>query len=144
MVIFGLALLSNIYHDDELREIRRAAVRKQARDSINQGKRLGNKSVAKIYMVPENGLFHLVLYPHYLSEWIEWFGSWMIGGPGCVPARCFVTNEVACMLPRAVNGRQWYIKRFGREKIGARKAVISWTLSAQNSSLSPATYMTGI
>lgn len=76
MVISGLALLSNIYHDDELREIRRAAVRKQARDSINQGKGLGNKSVAKIYMVPENGLFHLVLYPHYLSEWIEWYDWW--------------------------------------------------------------------
>lgn len=128
MVIFGLGLLSNIYHDDELREIRRAAARKQVRDSINQGKKLGGNSVAKVYMVPENGLFHLVLYPHYLCEWIEWCGFWMVGGLGCVPARCFVMNEVSSMLPRAVNGRQWYIERFGKEKIGARKAVIPWTL----------------
>lgn len=128
IVIFGLGLLSNIYHDDELREIRRDAARRQARNSTNQGKILECTSVEKVYKVPENGLSQLVLYPHYLSEWIEWCGFWMIGGLDCLPARCFFINEVASMLPRAVNGRQWYIERFGREKIGARKAIIPWTL----------------
>ena len=129
MVIFGVAFLTGLYHDDELREIRRAAARGQVRDSIKEGKKPGNnKSVAKVYMVPQNGLFRLVLYPHYLVEWIEWGGFWMIGGLGCVPARCFLLNEVTAMLPRAVNGKQWYIKRFGKERIGDRKAVIPWTL----------------
>lgn len=128
LVIFGIGFLAGLYHDDELREIRRAAARSQARDSIKEGKKPGDKSVAKVYMVPQNGLFRLVLYPHYLVEWIEWTGFWMIGGLGCVPARCFLLNEVAAMLPRAVNGKQWYIERFGKERIGNRKAVIPWTV----------------
>ena len=128
LVIFGIGFLAGLYHDDELGEIRRAAERSQARYSIKEGKKPGDKSVAKVYMVPQNGLFRLVLYPHYLVEWIEWTGFWMIGGLGCVPARCFLLNEVAAMLPRAVNGKQWYIERFGKERVGNRKAVIPWTL----------------
>ena len=80
--------------------------------------------VDKVYMMPENGLFRLVLFPHYLCEWIEWCGFWMVGGFGCVPARNFVVSEVTTMMPRALQGRRWYIKRFGREKVGSRKAVI--------------------
>lgn len=75
-------------------------------------------------MMPENGLFRAVLYPHYLCEWIEWCGFWMVGGLGCVPARNFVVSEISTMMPRAVQGRRWYVERFGKEKVGSRKAVI--------------------
>lgn len=47
-----------------------------------------------------------------------------MGGSACVPARNFVLNEVATMLPRALKGRQWYMQRFGKEKVGGRKAII--------------------
>ena len=57
-------------------------------------------------MDARNGLFRLVLYPHYFVESIEWSGFWMIGGQRCVPARCFLLNEVAAMLLRAVHGKQ--------------------------------------
>ena len=123
MIVFGLGLLGNMYHDDELREIRRAAARRMR----TTGRAAGG-SVAKVYAVPDNGLFRLVLYPHYLCEWIEWVGFWMIGGWGCVPARCFVVNEIAAMLPRAWNGKRWYVERFGKEKVGNRKAIIPWTI----------------
>ena len=123
-MIFALGLLGNMYHDDELREIRRAAARKQKRKEEAQNEKGEKKSVSKVYMVPENGLFRIILYPHFLCEWIEWCGFWMIGGLACVPARAFVINEIATMTPRALMGKRWYLNRFGKEKIGSRKAVI--------------------
>jgi 3-oxo-5-alpha-steroid 4-dehydrogenase 1 len=129
IMIWALGLATNIFHDDELREIRRAAARNQkkraaeADGSTGKGKS-GQKGVDKVYMIPQNGLFTWILYPHYLCEWIEWGGFWIVGGWGCVPARNFLVNEIAAMLPRAISGRHWYIERFGKEKVGNRKAII--------------------
>lgn len=140
LVIWGWGLMANMYHDDDLREIRRAAGRRQekmrlerekeaaasgegekADGSVGKGKVEG---VEKVYMLPKNGLFHWVLYAHYLCEWFEWAGFWMVGGPQCIPARIFFVNEIASMLPRAVSGKKWYVEKFGKEKVGNRKAVI--------------------
>ena len=120
MMIFAVGLLANAYHDDELREIRRAA----SRNSKGKQPVAGEKNADKVYMVPENGLFKVVLYPHYFCEWIEWSGFWMVGGLACVPARSFVINEIFAMLPRAVQGKSWYMERFGKKSIAGRKAVI--------------------
>ncbi|KAI9806179.1 MAG: hypothetical protein M1825_006294 [Sarcosagium campestre] len=138
MMIWAAGLMGNMFHDDELREIRRAALRSQAQreatDTIDSSKgqdgvvdnkkKKKQKSVDKVYQVPQNGLFEVILYPHYLCEWIEWIGFWMFAGLACLPARSFVFNEISTMTPRAVAGRRWYINRFGREKIGNRKAVV--------------------
>jgi len=101
MVIFGFGLLANMWHDDDLREIRRAAARKQ-RKQEQEGKHGKGKGL----------------------EWIEWAGWWIIGGPKCVPARIFLLNEISAMFPRALQGRQWYIKKFGKEAVGNKKAII--------------------
>lgn len=37
------------------------------------------------------------------------------GGVNFVPAALFVVNEIATMLPRALQGRRWYEERFGVE-----------------------------
>lgn len=124
LLLFAAGFVGNIYHDDELREIRRVAARKQKKKEETQGENGKGKGVDKVYMMPENGLFKFVLYPHYLCEWIEWCGFWMIGGLGFVPGRSFVVNEIAAMLPRALQGKRWYTKRFGKDKVGSRKAVI--------------------
>jgi len=124
MMIFAVGLLANAYHDDELREIRRAAARNQKKRQEAQGEKGDGKGVDKVYMIPENGLFRAVLFPHYFCEWIEWCGFWMVGGLACTPARTFVVNEVTAMLPRALQGKAWYVERFGKEKIGAKKAII--------------------
>jgi len=76
------------------------------------------------YKVPEKGLFAYVLYAHYLTEWIEWIGFWIFAGAACGPAATFVVNEVLSMLPRAVNGKKWYVEKFGKERIGGKWAVI--------------------
>ncbi|KAI9676789.1 MAG: hypothetical protein M1829_002884 [Trizodia sp. TS-e1964] len=107
-VLWAAGLLGNIWHDDELRSIRR-------------GK--GKQGVDKVYAIPQGGLFRYILYPHFLCEWIEWLGYWIIGGWACIPARTFLVNEITTMLPRAVAGRRWYIQRFGREKVGGKKAI---------------------
>ncbi|KAF2100844.1 3-oxo-5-alpha-steroid 4-dehydrogenase [Rhizodiscina lignyota] len=122
IVIWGWGLLANMYHDDDLREIRRAAQRRAEKKAKEEGKPVEN--VEKVYMLPKNGLFYYVLYPHYLCEWIEWCGFWIVGGWACAPARTFVVNEIATMLPRALSGWDWYVEKFGREKVGKRKAII--------------------
>lgn len=126
IALFYIGLVANYYHDDELREIRRRAQRRAraraARDGGNAGS--NSKGVDKHYEMPQAGLFKVVLYPHYLVEWVEWFGFWMAAGWGCVPARCFLLNEVAAMLPRAVRGKRWYVEKFGEEAVGRRWAVI--------------------
>ncbi|KAI9820567.1 MAG: hypothetical protein M1826_000870 [Phylliscum demangeonii] len=134
MVIWAAGFLGNVYHDDELREIRRAAARSQerreARDDDNNDKNAkpsapkNKKSVDKVYMMPQNGLFRVILYPHYVCEWIEWAGYWMMAGLGCVPVRSFLFNEMATMAPRAIQGKAWYLKRFGKEKMAGRMALI--------------------
>lgn len=123
-MIFALGLMGNMFHDDELREIRRAAARNLKRRQEATGEKDDGKGVDKVYMIPQNGLFNFVLYAHYFCEWIEWGGYWMIGGLACVPARNFLVAEIATMTARAVQGRRWYIERFGKEKIGSKKAVI--------------------
>jgi len=129
LMIWALGFFLNIFHDDELREIRRVAARNQkkraqeAEQSTGKGKG-EQKGVDKVYMIPQNGFFTWILYPHYLCEWIEWGGFYVMAGSGCVPARNFLVNEIATMLPRAVSGKQWYIEKFGKEKVAGRKAII--------------------
>ena len=122
LVVWGWALLGNFFHDDDLREIRRSALRRQKETAEKEGKPV--EGVEKLYMIPKNGLFKYALYAHYFCEWIEWVGFWMVGGLACVPARSFLLNEIATMLPRALQGRRWYVEKFGAEKVGGRKAVI--------------------
>ncbi|KXL43626.1 hypothetical protein M433DRAFT_69412 [Acidomyces richmondensis BFW] len=122
LIIWGWGFLGNMFHDDDLREIRRSALVRQKEQAKKEGKPI--EGVDKLYMMPKNGLFHYILYPHYLCEWFEWAGFWMMGGWNCVPARSFLLNEISTMLPRALQGRQWYVNKFGKEKVGNRKAVI--------------------
>lgn len=123
IIVFYGGLAANYFHDEELRQIRRREQRRQERIAREQGLK-STKSVDKHYEIPSAGLFKVMLYPHYFVEWVEWFGFYMAAGWGCAPAGLFVVNEIAAMLPRAVNGRQWYVERFGEEKIGKKWAVI--------------------
>lgn len=126
LVIWGWGLMGNIFHDEDLREIRRSALRRQKAQAGKESKPIAG--VDKLYMMPKNGLFKYVLYPHYLCEWFEWAGFWLVGGRECVPAQNFLIAELATMLPRALQGKRWYIEKFGKEKVGNRKAVIPGVL----------------
>lgn len=130
-MLWAIGFVFTIFHDDELREIRRAAAREQkklaheADPSTGKGKAGDGKTgVDKVYMIPKNGLFKWLLFPHYLFEWFEWTGFWIMGGANFTPGRTFVLNEVSTMLPRALQGKRWYIERFGKEKIAGKAAII--------------------
>lgn len=125
-VVFFMGLLANYYHDDELRQIRwrqmkRVQQLEREKGDNNDGKK---PTIEKHYEVPNAGFFRRVLYAHYLVEWIEWTGFWIACGWSCVPARMFVINEVAAMLPRAVRGRRWYAEKFGEDAIKGRWAAL--------------------
>ncbi|KAI8630937.1 3-oxo-5-alpha-steroid 4-dehydrogenase [Xylariaceae sp. FL1651] len=117
-VIFFVGLVGNYFSDEELREIRRAEIRRQEK------LRKQGKTVDKHYEVPQNGLFQYMLFPHYFMEWVEWTGYWIAGGLAFTPGRAFVLNEVFSMLPRAVSGGKWYKERFGEEKIKGKYIII--------------------
>ncbi|KAF2399075.1 3-oxo-5-alpha-steroid 4-dehydrogenase-like protein [Trichodelitschia bisporula] len=117
--IWLCGLVGNVYHDEVLRRLRREAARKQ-----EKAEERGKRGVEKVYLLPEDGLFKWILYPHYVCEWVEWTGYWVMAGWGCGPARAFVLNEVFSMLPRAVQGKEWYVERFGGEKVGGRGSVV--------------------
>jgi 3-oxo-5-alpha-steroid 4-dehydrogenase 1 len=124
IALFYVGLAANFYHDEELREIRRREMARQERIAKKAGAEGKKVTIEKHYEIPNAGLFKYMLYPHYFVEWVEWFGFWMACGWSSVPARCFLVNEVAAMIPRAVGGKKWYIEKFGEEKIKGRWAVI--------------------
>lgn len=135
MLLWAFGLMGNMFHDDDLREIRRSAKQEEKRQlekreqSGEQSKSRDDKSkssrdMRRTYKIPKNGLFQFVLHAHYFCEWIEWTGFWIFGGWAFVPGRAFLVNEITTMLPRALQSRRWYIKNFGKEAIDGRKAVI--------------------
>ncbi|KAF4119543.1 3-oxo-5-alpha-steroid 4-dehydrogenase 1 [Geosmithia morbida] len=122
VAVFYLGLASNYFHDEELREIRRRERRRQ--DDVAARSGTAPALVRGHYRIPEAGLFRYVLFAHYLCEWVEWSGFWLAAGWSCAPARAFLVNEIAAMLPRAVRGKAWYREHFGEDKIRKKYAVI--------------------
>ncbi|KKA30416.1 hypothetical protein TD95_004580 [Thielaviopsis punctulata] len=125
--VFFAGLAGNYVHDEELRQLRRTATNTQepGKTATEHGMKASVAGQGQDrYKLPQARLFRYILYPHYLCEWIEWLGFWMAAGWTCGPARAFVVNEVAAMLPRAIRGRQWYVEKFGAERVGKRWAVI--------------------
>ncbi|PUU84411.1 3-oxo-5-alpha-steroid 4-dehydrogenase-domain-containing protein [Tuber borchii] len=120
--VFILGLWGNMYHEEILREIRRD----KSFDKNAQREGRVVTSNGRVYKIPEGGLFKWVWNPHYISEWIEWSG-YVIAGGGIVnflPATLFVINELATMLPRAIQQKRWYEKKFNKNILPKRKAAI--------------------
>ncbi|CUS14668.1 unnamed protein product [Tuber aestivum] len=120
--MFVLGLWGNMYHEEILREIRRDT--SFAKDAEKQGRLV--RSGGRVYKIPEGGLFKWVWCPHYFCEWIEW-GGYAIAGGGFVnflPATLFVVNELATMLPRAMQQKRWYKNNFSKDVLPKRKAAI--------------------
>lgn len=59
---WAIGFASNIWHDEILLNIRRS---KSTKSSSGPKPR---------YEIPYGGLYSLISYPNYLSEWFEWFG----------------------------------------------------------------------
>ncbi|KAF8520853.1 hypothetical protein JB92DRAFT_3141408 [Gautieria morchelliformis] len=72
IVIWAIGLASNIWHDEILLNIRRQVMQKPAKSSRNG--REASRNTKPHYAIPHGGLYALVSYPNYLSEWFEWLG----------------------------------------------------------------------
>jgi 3-oxo-5-alpha-steroid 4-dehydrogenase 1 len=128
LVIFFAGMAGNIAAENSLFSLRRGAAKRKAK---SEGK--AAVTYDKVYAIPPaEGFFKHILYPHYISEWAEWTGyailGWAYGLGFNSPALWFVLVEIATMLPRAVNGRKWYEKKFGKRAVGRRGGAtpLSW------------------
>jgi 3-oxo-5-alpha-steroid 4-dehydrogenase 1 len=129
--LLGLALWiygfrGNVVSEYKLYDLRRAAAKRKAK---SEGKAV--VTYEKVYVIPPaEGTFKRILYPHYVLEWVEWTGYWLMGGAwglgwGLSTASVwFIISEVTTMLPRAVDGKKWYETRFGKRAVGGRAAAI--------------------
>lgn len=125
LLLFVLGLVGNFSAETKLFELRRGAAKRKAK---SEGK--AEISYDKVYVIPPaEGLFRHILFPHYVFEWLEWTGFWILGGAwglgwgNSSPALWFVVVEIATMLPRAVGGRQWYEQKFGKRAVAGRAAA---------------------
>jgi 3-oxo-5-alpha-steroid 4-dehydrogenase 1 len=125
LTIFFEGLWRNIMAENTLFNLRRGAAKRKAK---SEGK--AQVTYDKVYVIPPaEGYFQNILFPHYVWEWIEWAGYWMLGGTWGhglgyrSAALWFLLVEVSTMLPRAVAGRSWYEQKFGKRAVGGRAAA---------------------
>lgn len=128
LVLFFLGLAGNIAAENELFSLRRGAAKRKAK---SEGK--AQITYEKVYVIPPaTGWFKYILLPHYVLEWLEWTGYWILGGGlglgWNTPALWFLINELATMSPRAVMSRKWYEKKFGKRAVAGRGgfAPVAW------------------
>ncbi|WRT66487.1 uncharacterized protein IL334_003446 [Kwoniella shivajii] len=149
--VFGWAVgfIGNVYHDEVLNDLRRPPSDRLVISHLPED----DDPKSGKYKVPRGGLFNLVSFPNYLSEWIEWtcfaiaassspiislpsltrlslqpgLGRWIstIWWPSHLlhPAWMFVLAEISSMLPRALKGHEWYQEKLDNYPKN-RKAVI--------------------
>jgi 3-oxo-5-alpha-steroid 4-dehydrogenase 1 len=120
LVIFFLGMAGNIASENELFALRRGAAKRKAK---SEGK--AHITYDKVYVIPPaTGWFKYILSPHYVLEWFEWTGYWILGGGlglgWNTPALWFLINELVAMSPRAVRSRKWYEKKFGKRAVAGR------------------------
>ena len=126
LVLFLLGLAGNIWTETRLYELRRGAAKRRAK---SEGK--ASITYDKVYVIPPaEGFFKHILYPHYVLEWMEWTGYWLLAGIWGLgwgnksAAFWFLMCEFATMLPRAWIGRKWYEEKFGKRAVAGRAAAI--------------------
>lgn len=76
IVMWAVGLASNILHDEILLDIRRkpkSPVSQTLTGSIKTMQE-GFNSAKPHYAIPYGGLYALISYPNYFSEWFEWLG----------------------------------------------------------------------
>jgi 3-oxo-5-alpha-steroid 4-dehydrogenase 1 len=128
LALFFLGLAGNIAAENELFALRRGAAKRKAK---SEGK--AQVTYDKVYVIPPaSGWFKYVLSPHYVLEWLEWTGYWILGGGlglgWNTPALWFLINELVTMSPRAARARAWYEKKFGKRAVAGRGgfAPVAW------------------
>ncbi|KAH9032723.1 3-oxo-5-alpha-steroid 4-dehydrogenase-domain-containing protein [Lactarius hengduanensis] len=146
IALWAAGFAGNVYHDEILLNIRRKAIAKgKARELLDDDDR---KSAQRPhYAIPHGGLYSLVSFPHYLCEWVEWFGFALAAGPfpgfALLPsaqvllaaARSAQFAEAGRLLVPFMDSVSppwvfcsWYYERFKESYPRERRAVIPWLL----------------
>ncbi len=128
VAVFFLGLTGNIAAENELFALRRGAANRKAK---SEGK--AKVTYDKVYVIPPaTGWFKYILSPHYVLEWLEWTGYWILGGGSALgwqtPALWSLINELATMAPRGVTSKTWYVDKFGKRAVGGRGGIapVAW------------------
>ncbi|CAG8078410.1 unnamed protein product [Penicillium salamii] len=81
VILFAIGMAGNIYSERMLFRLRREEAEKRTKKTDDAG----TNKFHKVYVIPPaKGVFRYILYPHYVFEWIEWFG-FALAGTAVVP-----------------------------------------------------------
>ncbi|PYH47467.1 3-oxo-5-alpha-steroid 4-dehydrogenase family protein [Aspergillus saccharolyticus JOP 1030-1] len=84
LALFFAGMAGNIYAERTLFRLRREEAARRAaqpKSDADTPARSTSTSTEKVYIIPppSTPLFSSILYPHYVSEWIEWAGFALVG-----------------------------------------------------------------
>lgn len=84
LLLFVIGMIGNIRGERTLWRLRREEALRRQQQQNEKGdsaeKKKGKNPFDNVYVIPPaKGLFRFVLYPHYLSEWLEWLGYVLVG-----------------------------------------------------------------
>ncbi|CAO1629589.1 unnamed protein product [Sympodiomycopsis kandeliae] len=142
LLIWTAGLLSNMYHDEVLLDLRREPHKRvtKAMREDKEDKSAGYASNGQTkYGIPKGGLYKWTSFPNYLSEWSEWLAysiltfslsrvspAQLASSSSCQvpftttvvlfllsPPFLFLLAEFSAMFPRALKGHEWYHDKFG-------------------------------
>ncbi|KAJ5759717.1 hypothetical protein N7520_006873 [Penicillium odoratum] len=85
-IMFSLGMAGNIFSETELFRLRRESAEQRSTKKsdittvvVDSSGSDGNK-FHRVYVIPPvEGVFRTILYPHYVFEWLEWFGFMLVG-----------------------------------------------------------------
>ncbi|KAI5293608.1 hypothetical protein KEM52_005383 [Ascosphaera acerosa] len=102
LLLFAFGMYGNICSEHTLFRLRReAAEKKDVAAAAGEGGKTRNK-YDKVYVIPPaKGFFRTMLFPHYVCEWIEWFGFALVGfaAVAAAPATAAVNAAAAVTAP---------------------------------------------
>ncbi|OJJ87032.1 3-oxo-5-alpha-steroid 4-dehydrogenase family protein [Aspergillus glaucus CBS 516.65] len=97
--LFVVGMVGNVYSERALFRLRREEGDKRAAKKTDNNDT--NDKYHKVYVIPpKQGVFHSILYPHYVFEWIEWFG-FALAGTAIFPAGSSSVNPIAATATAA-------------------------------------------
>ncbi|CAG8177498.1 unnamed protein product [Penicillium nalgiovense] len=86
VILFAIGMAGNIYSETALFRLRREEAEKRAAKKTDDetpagaGAQGSQNKFHKVYVIPPSrGVFRYILYPHYVFEWLEWFGFALAG-----------------------------------------------------------------
>jgi 3-oxo-5-alpha-steroid 4-dehydrogenase 1 len=79
LFIFFIGMYGNVQAEGTLFRLRREEADRRVAKTPDKGDKSRNR-YDKVYVLPPaTGYFRSILFPHYVLEWIEWFGFFLIG-----------------------------------------------------------------